>query len=378
MKIAFVSIGDPFDVKLWSGTISHIAQELKLQKKDTQFIELKVYRNWLLVIIKLLYKIIGKRFEIERTDYAARYYNYQLLSKVDSDVDIILAPSTLPFLKYEGDIPYGIYLDAIFETMCEYYPLAYNYTASIRKEYCDKERFVFDKARCLFFASNWALESYLKYYDKSCLNTFIVPFGANIRFNYKEINGQLSYKNKDFDVCNFLFVGVDWERKGGVFVLETLKILKRDGFKVHLHIVGLKEKVEGLENIDYTWYGFLNKNNPEDIVVLQQLYEQCLFLFVPSVAEAFGIVYLEASSVALPSIARDTGGVSDAVLNGKNGILLKKTDKPNDCAKLIVKYIEDKSAYFELSESALIFYRQNRTWQLSINTIVEILESCYK
>ena len=42
--------------------------------------------------------------------------------------------------------------------------------------------------------------------------------------------------------------------------------------------------------------------------------------------EGFGFVYLEASSYGLPIIANRTGGVEDAVIDGKTGLLAKPGD----------------------------------------------------
>ena len=38
--------------------------------------------------------------------------------------------------------------------------------------------------------------------------------------------------------------------------------------------------------------------------------------------EGLGLAYIEAAARSLPSLARDTGGVRDAVRNGETGILL--------------------------------------------------------
>ena len=61
-----------------------------------------------------------------------------------------------------------------------------------------------------------------------------------------------------------------------------------------------------------------------------------------SSVEGFGFVFLEASSHGLPVLAHNIGGVSDAVKNGKTGIL---TDyrKPYELKNEMIKLIKDKN-----------------------------------
>jgi phosphatidylinositol alpha-1,6-mannosyltransferase len=58
--------------------------------------------------------------------------------------------------------------------------------------------------------------------------------------------------------------------------------------------------------------------------------------------EGFGFVYLEASSYGLPIIANRTGGVEDAVINGKTGLLVEPGDIEGLSDKLKKLVIDDK------------------------------------
>jgi glycosyltransferase involved in cell wall biosynthesis len=58
--------------------------------------------------------------------------------------------------------------------------------------------------------------------------------------------------------------------------------------------------------------------------------------------EGFGFVYLEASSYGLPIIANRTGGVEDAVIDQKTGLLAKPGDI-KELSALIEKLVLDKN-----------------------------------
>ena len=48
-----------------------------------------------------------------------------------------------------------------------------------------------------------------------------------------------------------------------------------------------------------------------------------VFILLSNYVEAFGLVYIEASSCGTPVIGRDSGGVREAILSGKTGFLVK-------------------------------------------------------
>ena len=56
--------------------------------------------------------------------------------------------------------------------------------------------------------------------------------------------------------------------------------------------------------------------------------------------EGFGIVYLEAGHYGLPVIGGRAGGVPDAVINGKTGLLVDPNDQ-NEISKAVIKILED-------------------------------------
>ena len=58
--------------------------------------------------------------------------------------------------------------------------------------------------------------------------------------------------------------------------------------------------------------------------------------------EGFGFVFLEAYSHGLPILAHYIGGVSDAVKNGKTGILTNYR-KPSELKNGMIKLIKDKN-----------------------------------
>ncbi len=69
------------------------------------------------------------------------------------------------------------------------------------------------------------------------------------------------------------------------------------------------------------------KNFIQDENLLNLYYNAADVLVYPSEADNFPLMVIEAMSVGLPVVAYNVGGVSEAVLDGQSGLLVKKNDK---------------------------------------------------
>ena len=67
--------------------------------------------------------------------------------------------------------------------------------------------------------------------------------------------------------------------------------------------------------------------------------------------EGFGLVYLEAGAVGLPSVATDVGGVSDAVVGGETGLLVPPS--PDEIARAIATLASDEATRCALAIGAV-------------------------
>jgi len=68
--------------------------------------------------------------------------------------------------------------------------------------------------------------------------------------------------------------------------------------------------------------------------------------------EGFGVVYLEASAHGLPILAHRIGGVEDAVLQNKTG-LLADPDKPNELVENLINLLEDAKLRKSLGQAGV-------------------------
>jgi phosphatidylinositol alpha-1,6-mannosyltransferase len=86
--------------------------------------------------------------------------------------------------------------------------------------------------------------------------------------------------------------------------------------------------------------------------------------------EGFGLVVLEAASYGLPVIASDLEGLKDAIIDGKNGVLVQEKNKEMYTNK-IKYFLEDQGTRKEFGARARKYVTNNYSWE-------KIAQSYYK
>jgi glycosyltransferase involved in cell wall biosynthesis len=215
--------------------------------------------------------------------------------------------------------------------------------------------------RCHTFTGQvWATRSGLNRFFLKQLDRLIVLFASNI-FVDSESQRQLLYRNKivragcidmlgsgsiagvdvnrfrpnesvklkkrkdlgvEVDACVYLFVGRITRDKGIFDLLAAFQKVLGSVPNVELWVQGPDEEnlVSTLklssEHCDSAIRWFGATSNPEVLMASADI------LLLPSYREGFGAVVIEAASCRLPSIAYRIDGVTDAIEDGKTGILV--------------------------------------------------------
>lgn len=93
-------------------------------------------------------------------------------------------------------------------------------------------------------------------------------------------------------------------------------------------------------------------------------------MLVPSHTETFGLVALEAAASGVPVIARDAGGLREAVVAGTTGVLIAGDD-PEVWASTIREMLADGPGLKRMGDAARAHALQ-RSWQASADRLVEV------
>jgi glycosyltransferase involved in cell wall biosynthesis len=292
------------------------------------------------------------------------------LANVNCDVIFAAAASTA-LAHLTTNLPIVYLSDATMRLMVDYYPEFSALLPRSLREADEIERLAIEKSSHFVYPSSWAGRSAKKDYGADGSRIHVVPFGANID---EAPAREEIFKPVNRDICRLLFVGVEWERKGGDVALETLHELHRLGLPAELTVVGCRPPA-GAHARGLNVIPFINKNNPEGRAQLERLFMTSDFFLLPTRAECFSIALCEASAYGLPVLSTQTGGLPELIREGQNGFSFPLEARGDKYAAKIFDAYRNAEAYQALRISSREEYEKRLNWDAWGKQICEILEA---
>ena len=366
MKAAFVTSSDPSNVQAWSGSIFYMLQAIQNAGIITFTIGNLKEGDWnLSKFKKLLYLIVSKKNYLRNRELLiCKNYASQINKRlVSSEYDFIFSPGTLELAHLKSDKPIVIWTDATFAGMLNFYPEFTNLASETIRNGHRLEQMTLSKCRLAIYSSEWAANSAISNYQIDPDKVKVVPFGANINSNRDSSDIIKLVDNKSFDTCKLLFIGVDWNRKGGDFVLDIAKRLNASGLRTELHVVGCKPPFNSPSFV--ITHGFISKKTEQGRKRIDKLFSEAHFLVLPTKAECFGVVFPEANSFGLPCLATNVGGIKTAIRDGINGWTFPLGASAEIYCDKIKLLMSSKDDYKRFSARCFQEYTERINWDSS-------------
>jgi glycosyltransferase involved in cell wall biosynthesis len=290
--------------------------------------------------------------------------------------DVIVAVASEAALAYlETETPVVLVGDTTYAQAVGYIPYYARLSARSLHEIDAIERRVFAKVRASVFSSEWAARFVIEHYDVDPRHVYVVPFGVNLDHIPE---AAIAAARAPAAQCRLLFMGVDWQRKGGEIAYETLLALLALDIDAELIVCGCTPPTR-LAHPHMTVIPFLDKNEPRQQQQLEQLFITAHFLLLPTRADCAPNVFREAAAFGLPVITTDTGGVSSIIREGENGHMLPLSARGADYAALIARiYCDDEpyneaGEYTRLARASRVAFEQHLNWDAWGQSIHDIL-----
>ncbi len=374
MKINYLTKKDPSDILSWSGTPYFLSKGLSQLIELEYIYDLNIRIGVLDYLKKISCKVRGYNYELFRTENILKRYALNIESRVRNNSNIIFSPSSNYFSFLNCKNPKVFYTDACYAGMVGFYPAFSNFCKSNIYEGNRLEQMAMDNSDLIIYSSDWAAKSAIENYKVTPDKIKVVPFGANIEHFKTREEIESSLTRKKTRECHLLFIGVEWERKRGDFAIRVAELLNKNGLPTTLHLVGINK----LKNKKFPKFvinhGFICKSSMAGKNQLEQLFLESHFLLVPTMAEAYGLVFAEAGAYGLPSIATNVGGVSTIIKNDFNGYAFPLDKQPSDYARYIEKVFSNPALYRNLAMNAFNYTNTHLTWQSSSESIVKLLK----
>ncbi len=254
----------------------------------------------------------------------------------------ILAPGT-----HARQRRYVIHTDNTYALSERYFPEWAPLRGRARAEWLALERATYQGAAFLFPRSEFLRRSMID--DYGCDPDRVIRVGGGSNFPV------VSLENKRYDSQIALFVGSDFERKGGMALLQAWDVVQRVLPEAQLWIVGPKRPRDSLR-AGVTWHGFVSDRN-----AVAEMYRQATTFVMPSLFEPWGHVFFEAMANGLPCIGSNRGSTPEIISHDATGLLVP-AGEPEPLAEALIALLGDPARAATMGQRAHAEVAHGNTW----------------
>lgn len=259
--------------------------------------------------------------------------------------------------------------DATADLLQGYYPSRTDLPDDYARAVEEGERRAIRRADRVCVPTQWVAESVVSRYHAPPEKVAVIPWGANLE---QPPDARPRPPVAGGKTIELLFIGLDWRRKGGDVAVRVADFLHEQGRSAVLNVVGGELPAE-LRRPYVVTHGRLSRADAEQSAVLDVLMRGADFLLHPARAECYGHVLCEASAFGVPVLTNDTGGVSECVHDGENGVLLTPGSSAEEYGAEILRLLEDSGAYTRMSTLALEAYRNRLNWDRWSSGVLDLV-----
>ena len=228
-----------------------------------------------------------------------------------------------------------------------------------KRRWLELEAISYRNATIVFTASDYVRNSIIEDYEVDEEKVVTVYEGVNLE--------ELPIFAKEYDKKIILFVGREFNRKGGPTLIKAFKEVKKEIKDAKMIIVGSLPLVKD-ENIIVK--GYISRDE------LLRLYENASIFAMPSICEPFGLVFLEAMAYKTPCIGTTVDAMPEIIENGKTGFLVPPNDHKELADKLIL-LLEDENLMKRMGESSRRRVEKYFTWDIVVDRMTKEFEKYF-
>lgn len=205
-------------------------------------------------------------------------------------------------------VPHFLYTDHTFLANRRYSPPRPTWPASAG--WRAMEGGLYRSARVCFTSSRFAADSICEDYGVAADRVEVVGSGCNVDLP-SEAPVRAGRGGR------ILFVGVEWERKGGPVLMDALREVRQIHPHVSLDVVGCNPQ------LGEPWVRVHGRVHSEQVA---GFFREADVFCLPSLAEPSASVLVEAAGFGLPVVATRVGGSPERVMDGRTGLLVGAGD----------------------------------------------------
>lgn len=305
-------------------TLGHVTHDRNLREVVAQ--QTDVAPTWLPISFDVqgparLVPLLRSNWSV-RASWRARRALDRALAAQPHDVLLFHTQVTSLFsVALMGRLPTVVSLDATpvnYDAVGQHYGHRAAGDGFLDRQKYQLNRRAFHAAARLVAWSHWAKQSLVDDYGVDGAKVRVLAPGASPRY-FELGQARHAAPQPERSRAQVLFVGGDFQRKGGPLLLDAMRGPLGD--RCELHLV-TRDAVPVQPNVHV--YRGVGPNSPE----LRDLFGRADLFVLPTYADCLAVVLMEATAAGLPVITTDVGALSEAVRPGQSGLLVPPGDGP--------------------------------------------------
>jgi glycosyltransferase involved in cell wall biosynthesis len=290
-------------------------------------------------------------------DVHSRWAGLQL-ARLPHPPDVVLQNGALFAPGMPPEHAYVVYLDhtrALTERAPGLPWAGYEKAPSWGPDWLAREGATYRGAAAVATFSRNAADSVVRDYGVDPHRVHVVGAGANV------FPAQWSRQD---DGRTIVFVGREFERKGGVVLAEAFALLRRERPQVRLLVAGPPQPIPLPDGAVHL--------GPVAYAELPALFARATVFALPALHEPFGIAFLDAMACALPCVGTRTNAVPEIVDDGETGLLVPRGDVRALHAALR-QVIDDRDRARRMGERGRAKVQERFTWTSVAHRLERVL-----
>ena len=382
MNILLLSVGDGESWRSWSGSTKSLVDHLRKAGHSVTCRNVDLHGLRRLKVALVSYspdkRRWGVRYHLGRRGFEERSRVAQeAVQGMESRIDAVIQIGATFRVSPRTDLPVVLYCDSNIKLSragaIAGVSEASTLTERELREIEDRETQVYENADRIYCMSDRLRAS------------FVSEFGI------PEHRVETAYPGPNFPIgeapvvpqrdrgCEpvILFIGRDFERKGGELLLHAFS-------EVRAAVPGARLLIVGPDSIplasgDSRWQGvellgFLDKESPKGQESLYEAYRSAGVFCLPTRFEPFGIVFLEAMYYQLPCVGPNAWAIPEIIHDGETGLLFA-SDDASELATSLIKILGNPLGSRGMGSAGARRLDSEFSWRAAAEKIVAGIEA---
>jgi glycosyltransferase involved in cell wall biosynthesis len=368
------AIGDSTDLNTWSNIPYYLLQAGLDRHLISEGLPLKPeHLRFRRLLWNLSRPLLGsKPGGYQYTERFARRLLSQYSFSCDNQISIISLHPMLPACPWPEGWQVIYYIDMTTRQTFDVYGVSAHISRAVRRRALQQEREAFNHSSVVVCMCQWAADSVINDYSIDAAKVHVVPGGANLdEHQLAQLPATPPPPVPSAEQPLRLgFLGKEWQRKGGPFLLELAEALQQRGLPTVIRAIG-PDPAQLPAHPALQPLGFINKqrDTARFVAELRSWHFGTLF----SDAEASPRSNLECLRLGVPLLSHAVGGIASTLPDAGCGQLFAAHPSAAEVADWIAARLTPYEGYLAWRAELAPRWREF-TWAAAVEQLAAILQ----